>query len=90
MLPQRFLNSAMSNLNFDIYQVHLYYIFLKILDYINVISNPDQSEIVQYIRVTLKTNTTKPQLKKQSSMQDEKSSRELTPQSVSAINNQHV
>ncbi|XP_028404850.1 cytoskeleton-associated protein 5-like isoform X2 [Dendronephthya gigantea] len=53
----------------------------KLLDHIDLISNPDQSEIVMYIRVTLKANTAKSHIKKQSSIQDERSSLELTPQS---------
>jgi hypothetical protein len=69
--------------------IYVFYI-LKILDHVNLISNPDESEIVQYIRVTLKTKTTKPQMKKQSSIQDEKSSREQIPQSVRANKNQYL
>ena len=69
---------------FSYFRLMFLIFILKIIDHVNLISNPDQSEIVQYIRVTLKTNTLKPQIKKQHSIPDEKSTRELTPQSVRA------
>ena len=55
----------------------------QILDSLELIENPDQSEVVSYIHALLKTSSSKsPHNKAKPSVQDEKSSREILPQSV--------